>query len=91
MRVEDDLYPEYDLEQLLQGGVKGKYRAMQNPGRGVYTYLDDLKGKKYQIPTFQREIVWEKEHVKKLWDSIYRFYPLGSILLWKTDVKRNAA
>lgn len=54
---------------------------------GIYTYLDDLKGKKYQIPTFQREIVWEKEHVKKLWDSIFRFYPLGSILLWKTDVK----
>jgi hypothetical protein len=54
---------------------------------GVYTYLDDLKGKKYQIPTFQREIVWERKHVKKLWDSIYRFYPLGSILIWRTDIR----
>ena len=25
--------------------------------------------------------------MKKLWDSIYKFYPLGSILIWKTDVK----
>ena len=54
---------------------------------GIYTYLDELRNKKYQIPTFQREIVWEKEHVKKLWDSIYQFYPLGSILIWKTDIK----
>jgi hypothetical protein len=38
-------------------------------------------------PTFQREVVWEKENVKKLWDSIYKFYPLGSILVWKTDIK----
>ena len=32
-------------------------------------------------------MVWEKENVKKLWDSIYKFYPLGSILVWKTDIK----
>lgn len=55
--------------------------------KGITTYLDDLKNSDYQIPTFQREVVWEKENVKKLWDSIYKFYPLGSILVWKTDVK----
>ncbi|WP_152056671.1 DUF262 domain-containing protein [Aliarcobacter butzleri] len=55
--------------------------------KGIITYLDDLKNSNYQIPTFQREVVWEKESVKKLWDSIYKFYPLGSILVWKTNVK----
>lgn len=54
---------------------------------GIITYLDNLLNKKYQIPTFQREVVWEKENVKKLWDSIYKFYPLGSILVWRTNVK----
>ena len=29
----------------------------------------------------------KKKNVKKLWDSIYKFYPLGSILVWKTDLK----
>lgn len=53
--------------------------------KGLTTYLDELLNKNYQIPTFQRDIVWEKENVKKLWDSIYKFYPLGSILIWKTD------
>jgi len=55
--------------------------------KGITTYLDDLKNQEYQIPTFQRDVVWEEENVKKLWDSIYKFYPLGSILVWKTDLK----
>lgn len=50
-------------------------------------YLEDLQHRKYQVPTFQREVVWERDAVKKLWDSIYRFYPIGSILIWKTDVR----
>jgi hypothetical protein len=53
----------------------------------VHTYLEALLGKKYQIPTFQREVVWEHNSVKHLWDSIWRFYPIGSILIWTTDLK----
>jgi len=53
----------------------------------IGTYLENLKKKKYQIPTFQREVVWKKDNVKKLWDSIYKFYPIGSILIWRTDIK----
>jgi len=56
-------------------------------GISIASYLEYLQKGDYQIPTFQREIVWEKENVKKLWDSIYKFYPLGSILIWKTDTK----
>lgn len=38
------------------------------------------------IPTFQRLFVWDPDHVINLWDSIYRRYPIGSILCWKTHV-----
>ena len=55
--------------------------------KGLTTYLDELLAKNYQIPTFQRDVVWDRLNVKKLWDSIYKFYPLGSILIWKTDLK----
>lgn len=54
---------------------------------GITTYLDNLLKKAYQIPTFQRDVVWDRQNVKKLWDSIYKFYPMGSILVWKTDIK----
>lgn len=55
--------------------------------KGLTTYIEELINKNYQIPTFQRDVVWEKYNVKKLWDSIYKFYPLGSILIWKTPLK----
>jgi hypothetical protein len=53
----------------------------------ITTYLDDLLASKYQIPTFQRDVVWEEDKVKRLWDSVFRFYPIGSILVWKTETK----
>jgi len=52
----------------------------------IRSYLEDLRHLKYQIPTFQRDVVWSADSVKKLWDSIYRFYPIGSVLIWKTDL-----
>ncbi len=55
--------------------------------KGIFTYLEELINKNYQIPTFQREVVWNEQNVKKLWDSIYKFYPIGSILIWKTTIK----
>ena len=51
----------------------------------ITTYLDDLLRSKYQIPTFQRDVVWDGDKVKRLWDSVFRFYPIGSILIWQTD------
>ncbi|WP_416212026.1 DUF262 domain-containing protein [Nostoc sp. ChiVER01] len=48
--------------------------------QSIALYLESLLSNKYQIPTFQRDVVWEKENVKKLWDSIYKFYPYGLIL-----------
>jgi hypothetical protein len=53
----------------------------------ITTYLDDLLGRKYQVPTFQRDVVWDENQVKRLWDSIFRFYPIGSILVWRTDLR----
>jgi len=38
-----------------------------------------------KIPAFQRGFVWNQEQVLALLDSIYRDYPIGSILLWKTS------
>jgi hypothetical protein len=44
-----------------------------------------LREDKYLIPTFQREFVWQPANILKLWDSMFRFYPIGSILYWETD------
>jgi len=37
-----------------------------------------------RIPAFQRGFVWDPERVAHLMDSIYKGYPFGSLLFWRT-------
>ena len=37
-----------------------------------------------QIPPFQRSFVWRPSDIRYLLDSIYRRYPVGSFIFWKT-------
>jgi len=38
-----------------------------------------------RIPAFQRGYVWEPEQVAFLLDSIYKGFPIGTVVLWQTD------
>lgn len=38
-----------------------------------------------RIPRFQRPFTWDGEDVRKLFDSIWRGFPIGTLLLWKRD------
>lgn len=51
----------------------------------VTEVIEHLRKDEYLIPTFQRDFVWQPDNIKKLWDSIFRFYPIGSLLYWETD------
>lgn len=43
----------------------------------------DIETGKIRIPRFQRAFVWKDEDRRKLFDSIYYGYPVGTLLLWK--------
>ncbi|MBF9769920.1 DUF262 domain-containing protein [Enterobacter asburiae] len=40
-----------------------------------------------RIPAFQRDFVWEPDRVQFLMDSLYKKYPVGTLLLWRTKEK----
>lgn len=50
-------------------------------------YLHEIVAKiengTFGIPVFQRSYVWTRGQIISLFDSIYKGYPIGSILLWK--------
>lgn len=46
--------------------------------------------KNVDIPEFQREFVWDSEQVKRLAESLYRDYPIGSFLLWDSSEYHEA-
>ncbi len=54
---------------------------------GVRVYLENLMKKNYQITAFQREVAWDRDEIRGLWDSVYKFFPLGNILICRTNVK----
>src|SRR5262249_37753311 len=46
--------------------------------------IEELLAGRMRVPNFQRGFVWDPERVAYLMDSIYKGYPFGSILLWRT-------
>ncbi|MBI4865064.1 MAG: DUF262 domain-containing protein [Candidatus Riflebacteria bacterium] len=40
-----------------------------------------------RIPQFQRPLRWNVEDVRRLFDSIWRGYPVGSLLFWKRQAQ----
>lgn len=42
------------------------------------------------IPEFQREYVWKKSKAPKLVDSLYRGFPISSLLLWQSSEETRA-
>ncbi|MDE0509823.1 MAG: DUF262 domain-containing protein [Gammaproteobacteria bacterium] len=47
--------------------------------------LDSIRKSDIVLPEFQREYVWTLNQSKQLMVSLARGYPVGGILLWKTD------
>lgn len=47
--------------------------------------IDRISSGDIRIPAFQRNFVWEPDQVAFLLDSIYKGFPIGTVILWKTD------
>ncbi len=61
-------------------------REIKSETMKINVFVEEkLTKDKILIPTFQRDFVWEPENILKLWDSIYKFYPVGSMLYWVTN------
>lgn len=56
--------------------------------------LYGIEKKDILLPEFQREYVWNREQSKQLMVSLFKNYPIGAFLLWKTEnppeIKNNA-
>lgn len=50
----------------------------------IRTAIEKILSGSIRIPAFQRGFVWTTDNISFLMDSIYRNYPIGNILLWRT-------
>ena len=54
-------------------------------GVAVSTILGYISDKSIAIPEIQRPFVWESWQVRDLIDSLYKGYPVGFIIVWKSQ------
>ncbi|WP_329283987.1 GmrSD restriction endonuclease domain-containing protein [Streptomyces sp. NBC_00691] len=52
----------------------------------IISQVEDLLTGRVVIPSIQRDFVWMRPDVRDLFDSLYRGYPVGALLLWKTNL-----
>jgi hypothetical protein len=54
------------------------------PDLTIREILDLVPRGQIRIPAFQRGFVWDSDQVAYLMDSLYKQYPFGALLLWRT-------
>lgn len=58
---------------------------MQTGTRSIQVLMNEVSQGQLRLPEIQRAYVWKPAQVAGLIDSLYRRYPSGSLLLWKTS------
>jgi uncharacterized protein with ParB-like and HNH nuclease domain len=68
---------------------------MKNQSETIRKFISYLNNENenggFWLPNIQRKFVWKEEQIERLFDSILREYPIGTLLVWKTkdQVKRR--
>ena len=57
----------------------------------ISTILDHIDLGSMALPKFQRGYVWNRDQVRAFVHSLYRRYPVGSLLVWITHPGRGIA
>lgn len=52
--------------------------------------IEEDRAGRIVIPEFQREYVWKPSKAPKLIDSLYRGFPISSLLLWDSGEDARA-
>ncbi|GAB4287822.1 MAG: DUF262 domain-containing protein [Coriobacteriia bacterium] len=63
----------------------GSIKQFQSPDYLLSDLLQKVSDGRIQLPDFQREWVWDEEHIIGLLASVSMSYPIGAIMMLETD------
>lgn len=58
----------------------------RDTGYSLVHLVEEIKHGKIALPDIQRPFVWSAAQVRDLFDSMYRGYPVGTLMFWETGV-----
>ena len=67
---------------MLELAEKQKYSVNQQL---ISTLLGWIQSDEIAIPEIQRPFVWPAKKVRDLLDSLYKGYPVGYLIIWKSN------
>lgn len=50
----------------------------------IFELINEISDDEIVLPAIQRDFVWDEGRVELLFDSLFRGYPVGIVLLWET-------
>ncbi|MYC68922.1 MAG: DUF262 domain-containing protein [Acidobacteriia bacterium] len=56
----------------------------RDTGYKLIHLIEEIKHGKIALPDIQRPFVWSSAQVRDLFDSLYRGYPVGTLMFWET-------
>ena len=59
----------------------------RDTGAPLIGLIEDIKTGRVALPDIQRPFVWSSSKVRDLFDSMYRGYPIGTLMLWETGAE----
>lgn len=60
-------------------------RRPQATAISIEDLVDKVRRGEIRLPAFQRKWKWRPDDVRMLFDSIYKGYPIGTLLFWKRE------
>ena len=59
----------------------------KDTGYTLNLLVSDIRAGRLALPDIQRPFVWSSAKARDLFDSMYRVYPIGTIMLWETGTE----
>jgi uncharacterized protein with ParB-like and HNH nuclease domain len=73
----------YDLPTVVKPHILSENSAWG--GRlSIYELINEIDNGDIVLPAIQRDFVWDEDRIELLFDSMFRGYPVGIVLLWET-------
>jgi hypothetical protein len=59
----------------------------RDTGYSLTHLIEDIRHGNIALPDIQRQFVWSSSKVRALFDSMYRGFPVGTLMFWETGAE----
>ena len=86
----DDASDEDDAGESHEPRLRGRVPIFEPGQRAIASLMDDIERGVIALPDLQRPFVWEDTQIRRLLDSLFVGFPVGTLVFWHTSDEKEA-